>query len=363
MINQSVPKYKALEGLKNSNEWNKLDKVQQRIVDKALLSMKHAGVGFSEGSPEKKRFNEISERLSHLQLNFSNNILDSTKAFKKVIHDKNELEGCSDTFLEVLKKNAAQHKLEDENAYCITLDYPIYGPFMMNCSNRSLRETIYKANITKASQGKLNNEPIINEILTLQHEKANLLGYNTYADLSLSVKMANDLPTAEGLLDQLYTSSVNHAKKELDAMTQFAIDHLNHPKDQPLQPWDTNYVSEQYRKSLYKYDEETISEYFAFPKVMEGLFAVADEILGIQVRELNNQELENKKMTKWHQDVKVYEVSEQGQVKAYFYGDFYSRPSEKRGGAWMNTVTSRYKDQKGHIVLPVGKNKNKKLYI
>ncbi|CAO3653119.1 unnamed protein product [Cunninghamella echinulata] len=351
MINQSVPKYKALEGLKNSNEWNKLDKVQQRIVDKALLSMKHAGIGFPEGSAEKKRFNEISERLSQLSLNFSNNVLDSTKSFKKVIHDKSELTGCSDTFLETLKKNAALNQQQD--GYCITLDFPIYGPFMMNCSNRTLRETIYKANITKASQGELNNEPIINEILALQHEKANLLGYKTYADLSLSVKMAHDVPSAEGLLDQLYASSIGHAKKELQAMTQFAIDHLSHPQDQPLQPWDTSYVSEQYRKSLYKYDDETISEYFAFPKVLEGLFAVTDEILGIQVRELNKEELKSKQITTWHQDVKVFEVSEKGQVKAYFYGDFYSRPSEKRGGAWMNTVTSRFKDQHGDIVLPV----------
>ncbi|ORZ13195.1 hypothetical protein BCR42DRAFT_331073 [Absidia repens] len=355
LMNQSAPKYKALEGLKSSGEWQKLDKVQQRIVDQTLRDMKHTGIGFPEGSAEKKRFNEISERLSQLSLGFGNNVLDATKAFKKVITDKEELAGCSDAFLETLKKNGVAQGL-DNNEYCITLDFPIYGPLMMNCSNRALREDIYKANVTKASQGALNNEPLINEILTLRQEKANLLGYNTYADLSLSVKMANELTTAENLLDQLQTSSKDHAKKELDAMTRFAVEHLHYSFDEgqnTLAPWDTAYVSEQYRKSLYKYDEETISEYFAFPKVMQGLFDVADQVLGIQVRELDQNEMDKNNITRWHDDVKVFEVSEKGKVKAYFYGDFYSRPSEKRSGAWMDAVTSRYKDKNGHVTLPV----------
>ena len=140
MMNQSAPKYNALEALKNSDEWAKLDKVQQRIVDKALRSMKNAGIGFPENSPEKKRFNEISERLSQLSMTFSNNVLDATKGYKRVVKDKAELEGCSDTMLETLKKNAEQH---NEEGYCITLDFPIYGPFMMNCSNRALREEVH----------------------------------------------------------------------------------------------------------------------------------------------------------------------------------------------------------------------------
>lgn len=138
-MNQSEPKYKALEALKNSTEWDKLDNVQKRIIDKALRAMRNAGIGFPEGSPEKKRFNEISEHLSQLSLAFNNNVLDATKAFKEVITDKNQLEGCSETFIETLKKNAQRL---DREGYCITLDFPIYGPFMMNCSNRSLREKV-----------------------------------------------------------------------------------------------------------------------------------------------------------------------------------------------------------------------------
>jgi oligopeptidase A len=187
--------------------------------------------------------------------------------------------------------------------------------------------------------------------LTLKAEKAKLLGYATPADLSLSVKMAQTLPAAETLLDSLFDTSVKYAKKELDDLTQFATEKLGQPT--PLQPWDTGYVTEQYRKQLFKYDEEAISEYFAFPKVLNGLFDVANEVLGIQVRELNADELSEKGITRWHEDVKVFEVAEQGQVKAYFYGDFYSRPSEKRSGAWMDVVTTRFKHKDGSVTLPV----------
>lgn len=210
---------------------------------------------------------------------------------------------------------------------------------------------IYRANITKASDGNINNEPIINEILTLKREKAKLLGYETPADLSLSVKMAQTLGSAQSLLDGLFESSLPHAKQELNDLSHFAAETLQHPT--PLQPWDTGYVTEQYRKKLFKYDEETISEYFAFPKVLKGLFDVANEVLGIQVRELETEELKEKKITCWHPDVKVFEVAEKGQVKAYFYGDFYSRPSEKRSGAWMDVVTTRFKRQDGSVTLPV----------
>lgn len=140
-MNQSEPKFKALETLRNTpSSWSQLDAVQQRIIDHTLRDMKHAGIGFAAGSTEKKRFNEISERLSQLSLLFGNNVLDATKAFKYVLTDVSELSGCSPTFLETLKKNAERLGVE---GYCITLDFPIYGPFMMNCNNRELREKVY----------------------------------------------------------------------------------------------------------------------------------------------------------------------------------------------------------------------------
>jgi oligopeptidase A len=141
MMNQSEPKFNALQALRNTpSSWSQLDSVQQRIIDHTLRDMKHAGIGFAAGSSEKKRFNEISERLSQLSLAFGNNVLDATKAYKEVVLNKEELNGCSETFLETLKKNA--ERLGIKEGYCITLDFPIYGPFMMNCNNRELREKV-----------------------------------------------------------------------------------------------------------------------------------------------------------------------------------------------------------------------------
>lgn len=179
-----------------------------------------------------------------------------------------------------------------------------------------------------------------------------MLGYGSHADLSLSVKMAETLPAAEELIDTLFESSIEHAKQELQSLTDFAAKELNHPT--PLAPWDVTYVSEQYRKFLFKYDEETISQYFAFPKVLQGLFDVTNEVLGIQVQELSPLEMKEMNITTWHEDVKVFKVSENGETKAYFYGDFYVRPSEKRSGAWMDTVTTRTRHADGQVTLPVG---------
>ncbi|KAL0074275.1 hypothetical protein F4703DRAFT_1745126 [Phycomyces blakesleeanus] len=348
LMSQSAPLFKALDELVNSNAWNSLDKVQQRIVLKKLRGMKHSGIGLADGSPEKERFNAISERLSELSLSFGNHILDATKAFKHVVEDVSELEGCSETFLETLKQNAKSREVE---GFCITLDHTVYLPFMKNCKNRPLREKIYRASVTKASDGDLNNETVINEILSLKHEKANLLGYKCFADLSLTVKMAENVPAAEELVDRLFDASYESAQKELAEITEFANSKLN--LQGPLSPWDTAYVTEQYRKEKYRFDDETISEYFAFPNVIQGLFDVADQVLGVQVRELTESDIKDNNITKWHEDVKVFEVSEKGNVRAYFYGDFYSRPLEKRSGAWMDEVTTRYKRENGEVTLPV----------
>jgi oligopeptidase A len=187
--------------------------------------------------------------------------------------------------------------------------------------------------------------------LALRQEESELLGYKTYADLSLSVKMAQSVPAAEELLDRLFDASVKPAKAELSKLTDYATE-IGHPT--PLAAWDISYISEQYRKHLFKYDEETIAQYFALPKVLDGLFTVAREVLGVDVEELDAAEQRAMGISTWHKDVKVFKVTEGGEVRAYFYGDFYSRPEEKRSGAWMDTVTTRSKDKNGSVRIPVG---------
>jgi oligopeptidase A len=163
--------------------------------------------------------------------------------------------------------------------------------------------------------------------------------------------MADNVASAEELICKLFNASIEPARKELQTLSEFASNELGIPS---LSPWDMAYVSEKYRKSCFKYDDEAISEYFAFPKVLHGLFCVTAKLFGAQVTELSKQEQVRQHISVWHEDVKVFSVAVQGETVAYFYGDFYSRPSEKRGGAWMAPITTRWKHDNGKVTLPVG---------
>lgn len=163
--------------------------------------------------------------------------------------------------------------------------------------------------------------------------------------------MARDVPSAQRLLSSLFTSSLPAAQRELATLTSFATETLGHPV--PLQPWDTAYVAEAYRKQTLRLDEEEVARYLAFPRVLEGLFEVAKEVFGVTVRDVGPEERKKLGLETWHEDVRVFKVEEGGMTKAYFYGDFYSRPEEKKGGAWMDSVTTRMREG-GDVRVPVG---------
>ncbi|KAG0254810.1 hypothetical protein BG011_005516 [Mortierella polycephala] len=353
-MGQSLEFYDALVKMRdNSQTWGSLDKEQQRIVEKTIQGMRLSGVAFGlegEGNAEKKRrFNEIQERKAQLSLKFSNNVQDSTKAFAMVVTDRSQLEGCPKSLLQAMAKHAQARGHPDGNAesgpWMVTLDAPTLVPFLMNCKNRELREKIYRANVKKASDGELNNEPIINEILSLRKEEANMLGFSSYGALSLSKKMASNVETATNVLERLYQATLPAAKKELEELTDFAKAQLGHPT--PLQPWDTAFIGEEYRKDRFKYSADQISEYLVFPKVMQTLFDVAKDNFGIQVSEIDPADQKREGLTTWNKDVKIYKVQDSGpgqKLLAYFYGDFYSRSEEKKSGAWMDVCVTRLKD-------------------
>ncbi|KAF9215718.1 hypothetical protein BGZ59_000466 [Podila verticillata] len=363
-MGQSLEFYDALVKMReNAETWNGLDKEQQRIVDKTIQGMKLSGVGFGlpgEGNAEKrKRFNEIQERKAQLSLKFSNNVQDATKAFVKVVTDKKELEGCPESLVQAMAKNAQKRGHGDGDAdkgpWAVTLDAPTLVPFIMNCKNRDLREQIYRANVKRASEGEQDNEPIINEILSLRKEEASMLGFDSFGSLSLSKKMASNVDTATNVLDRLYKATLPAAQKELAELSEFASTRLHHPT--PLRPWDTAFVGEEYRKDRFKYSADQISEYLVFPKVIDTLFAVAKDSFGIEVSEMAQEEQQKAGLTTWNKDVKVYKVQEEAPGKkllAYFYGDFYSRSEEKKSGAWMDVCVTRMKDPvSGHVRVPI----------
>lgn len=362
-MGQSLELYDALVKLVDNKEtWNALDKEQKRIVQKAIQGMRLSGVAFGlpgEGNAEKqKRFNEIQGKLAQLSLTFSNNLQDETKAFTKVITDRKELEGCPESLMQAMAKNAQARGHGDGNAetgpWAVTLDYPTYIPFMMNCKNRDLREHAYRAMVTRASKGEKNNEPVIDEILSLRQEEAGLLDFSSYGALSLSKKMASDVGTAKDILDRLYEATLPAAKKELAELTEFAKDHLSHPT--PLCPWDTPFVEEEYRKDRFKYSADQISEFFPYPRVMDTLFEVARDSFGVDVSEMSVEDQSNAGLTTWNKDVKIYQIKDDASKKvlAYFYGDFYSRSEEKLSGAWMDVCVTRMKDPiSGAVRVPI----------
>ena len=207
----------------------------------------------------------------------------------------------------------------------------------------------------KASEGSQDNEPIINEILALRKEEANMLGFETYGAMSLSKKMASKVEAATEVLNRLYKATLPAAKKELEMLTDFAHQKLS--LEGALQPWDTGYVGEEYRKDRFKYSADQISEYLVFPRVMDTLFEVARDYFGIEVSEMKAEEQAKAGITTWNKEVKMYKVQDAGPGKkllAYFYGDFYSRSEEKKSGAWMDLLVTRMKDPlTGDVRVPV----------
>jgi oligopeptidase A len=325
-MQQSRPLYEALQELRmDAGRWYQLSNVQQRIVEHRLLDMKHAGVGFDPESPEHKRCNEIHQYLTKFSIIFGDNLLDAIKKYGRLVEDKALLAGCSDHLLRILANHAYQRGYGTGDPvtgpWMITLDHQTLDLFMKSCQNRSLREEIYRAHISKAASGAQDNRPLIREILKLRQELAQLFGYASYADMSLSRKMAKDTNSVQQLIDTLYQAAKDAAQKEIRTLTEFAHEKLGLQGD--IEPWDLAFVSEQYRKITMDLDEEKLSQYFPFPRVIQGMFALVERLFDITVREVDPQSVGAPSV--WHKDVKLYQVSKVGssQPLAYFYGDFY----------------------------------------
>ncbi|XP_057542100.1 probable cytosolic oligopeptidase A [Amaranthus tricolor] len=335
-LGQSKPIYNAFKTIQESTDWLKLSESHKRIVENQLKDAVLSGVAL-EGE-KKDQFNKIQQELQRLSQKFDENVLDATKKFEKLITDKKEIEGLPATALGLAAQIAVSKGHENANAengpWIITLDAPSFISVMQHAQNRSLREEVYRAYITRASSGDLDNTEIINQMLKLRLEKAKLLGYNNYAEVSMAMKMAT-VDKAEELLEKLRAASWNPAVQDLEDIRCFAkqqgaveADNLTH--------WDISFWSERLRESKYDINEEELRPYFSLPKVMDGLFSLAKKLFGIDIEPADGL------APVWNKDVRFYCVKDSsGSPISYFYFDPYSRPSEKRGGAWMDEVVSR----------------------
>ena len=227
---QSEPLFRAFESLRNSTDYENLSEERKRILNTRLQDARHSGIGL-EGA-KKERFNEIVNRLSKLSTQFSNNVLDSTKAFSLDLTRAQDVEGLPSSLLALASQNYNSARSDgtapstaESGPWRITLDYPVFVPFMQHCRHRDLRQQVYMAFIQRASTDKFDNTPLIQEILTLRKEKAELLGYASHAELSLSEKMAGQVAEVDGLLEELRVASLNAGKRDLEEVRQVAAEH------------------------------------------------------------------------------------------------------------------------------------------
>ena len=332
-LSQSKPIYEAFLSLRQGESWGQLDEAQQRIVEASLRDAQLAGVGLV--GEKKDRFNAIQLELAEITTKFSNNILDATKAFQLKLTTPEDIAGLPPSLLSLAAQTArgqGQTNASTETGpWVITLDFPSYFPFMKYSDNRELREKLYKAYVSRADLGELDNNPLIDRILQLRQEQAHLLGYSTYAEVSLARKMANSVDEIEKLLDNLRQVSYEAAKQDLEALKTFAgTDDLKH--------WDIAYWSEKQRQAKFNFSAEELRPYFPLPRVLEGIFSLAKRIFGVEIIAADG------KAPIWHPDVRYFQINdEKGEKIAYFYLDAYSRPAEKRGGAWMDVCIGRAK--------------------
>jgi oligopeptidase A len=353
-VSQSRPFYDGFVKMRGSAEWAALPSARQRIVQANIEEAELAGVAL-EGAA-KERFLAVETELAQLGTSFSNHLLDATKAFQLLLFSREEVDGLPPSLRAMAAQSARGHAGEDprlaaatpeQGPWRITLEAPLYVPFMEHSRRRDLRERLYRAFITRASSGELDNQPLILETLRLRREKAGLLGLSSYAELSLRRKMARAVPAVEALLGELRLASRRHALREHEELRTFARTRTGDPSFE-LALWDVPFWAERLREERYAFSEEELRPYFPLPAVLEGLFGLAQRLFGVVIRGADGE------AQVWHPDVRFFQVADEGgSPRAAFFLDPYSRPADKRGGAWMGTCLNRKRRPDGSVRRPV----------
>jgi oligopeptidase A len=347
---QSRPLFEGLEALAAGPEFESLDAPQRRIIRSLLRDAKHAGVGLADA--ERLRFNEIQAELADLGTRFNDHVLDATRAFGMVLREPAEMAGAPDSLRQLTAQNAREHGEEGATAeagpWRLSLDAPVLLPFLEHGERRDLREALYRAYVTRASAGEFDNTPIIERMLVLRQEMAELLEFESYAALSIDAKMAPDLAEVDRLLEALRTVSFDAAREDLESLRRYVSEGLAagkwsaattlgaiSPADS-LALWDVAYFAERMREERFDYSEDALRPYFPLPRVLDGLFALAGRLFGVLIESADGE------TSVWNPDVRFFRVrSEQGEPIASFFLDPYSRPGDKRGGAWMGECLGR----------------------
>ena len=342
-----------------------LEPARARAIELALRSFELSGVALPKA--EQETFAAIQSELSTLSATFSDHILDATQAYALPL-EQGQLAGLTESGLALLADAGEQYKARELASgtltqaqidalptpyYVASLNIPVYLAVMTHADNRNLRETLYRAYVTRASEfdahtnakgEALNNADIMGQILQLRAQKAKLLGFDNYAEVSLSTKMADSVVEVETFLRDLAAQATPAAKQDLAQLQKYAQAYgIN-----DLQPWDSAYIAEKVKQSEFSLSQEEIRPYFPLPKVISGLFTIVERLYGIKVQE------HSESVSRWHDDVRFYQLFDaDDHLLGGFYFDLFAR-SGKRGGAWMSGFQSRYTyTEQDHQQLPV----------
>ncbi|GLS90697.1 oligopeptidase A [Psychromonas marina] len=342
-IGQHQGLYQAYLSISEGEEFTTLKGEQQKVITDALRDFKLAGIALSYD--KKQRYGEIKQQLAALQSQFSNHVMDATLAWSKLVTDVDELAGLPESAIAAAKQAAAE---KDQQGYLLTLEFPSYLPVITYAKNRQLREEVYTAFSTRASDqgpnaGEFDNSDIIEQLLALRHEIAQLLDFNNYAEYSIATKMAETPDQVINFLTDLADKSYQQASGERNEVLAFAnqMDNL-----ETLQAWDLSYYSELLKQQRYTISDEELRPYFPENRVVDGLFSVVNRLFGLEIKE----QLE---FDRWHKDVRFFHIYDQHETHlGSFYLDLYAREF-KRGGAWMNDCRVRRRKMDGSLQLPV----------
>ena len=332
-MGQNEQLFNAYKVIADSNEFATLDSAQKKIIQNALRDFRLSGVDLD--NEKKQRYKEISQELSRLASNYEENLMDATNAWSKVIRNEQDLAGLPASALAQAKQTAES---QDQDGWMITLQFPSYQAIMTYADDRELRREHYEAYATRASDQASDNEQwdnslLMEQILALRHEKAQLLGFENYAELSLATKMAKQPEEVMNFLEDLADKSWRQARKDFADLQSFAKQYhgINN-----LQSWDLTYYSEKMRQHFYQLSQEEVKAYFPITRVLPGLFAVVEKLYGLQISEISD-------FDSWHPDVRFFQIHDEfGVLRGKFYFDLYAR-TKKRGGAWMDDCVGRKK--------------------
>lgn len=341
-MGQNEKLYQAFEAIRQSSEYETLNTAQKKVIDNTLRDFHLSGVALPD--EQKARYKELKAELSKLTTTFSNNLLDATNGWSKLITEESGVAGLPESSKGMLKQAAEREELV---GWRVSLEFPCYFAVMTYADDRALREEVYEAFVTRASDkgpdaGNWDNTEVMEKILAIRHELAQLLGFRNYAERSLATKMAEEPQQVLDFLRDLASRSLALAKEELEEIRAFAREQHGM---EALKPWDLSYYAEKLRQDKYAISQEDLKPYFPENRVVSGLFDVVNRLYGLDIREVEG-------VSAWHKDVRFFEIYDnEDMLRGRFYLDLYARQN-KRGGAWMDECIVRRLREDDTVQVP-----------